>query len=88
VSIVERQRDPRVLALTERRDGNAGDVGGEAGAPRLAAARLLRDPKIRIESPPDDRAYLVLDESPLSQPSTTRAYWAVRAALDLRASRP
>jgi hypothetical protein len=56
-----------------------------AGAPLLAAARLLRDPKIRIESPLDD---LVLDQPPRSQPYPTRPYWVGQAALHHRESRP
>ena len=58
-----------------------------AGAPLLVAARLLRDPKIRIESPLDDLTYLMLDQQPMSEPDPTRAYWAAQAVLDIRSSR-
>ena len=47
-----------------------------AGAPLLAAARLLRDPKTRIDQPP------------LYQPDPTRPYWVAQAALHHRESRP
>ena len=52
---------------------------GVAGAPLLAAARLLRDPKIRIGSP--------LEQPPQSQPHPTRPYWVAQAALPHRESR-
>jgi hypothetical protein len=56
-----------------------------AGAPLLAAARLLRDPKIRTESLLDD---LLLDQPPLCQPDPRRPYWVAQAALHHRESRP
>ena len=74
------------VAVTNRAAGPRQD-SAVAGAPLLAAARLVRDPKIRVESPLDDLTYLVLDQPPLSEPDPTRAYWAAQAALGLRESR-
>ena len=79
------------VAVTSRR-GRSSAVprldSAVAGAPLLAAARLLRDPKIRIESPLDDLAYLVLDQPPHDKPYPTRAYWAALTTLDRHDSRP